>query len=160
MVMEHKIPGGREVEESLKIIRMMDKLGIDGFDIDIGCYESYDWAFPTAYRGDGAMLYAAELAKNATDKPILNTGSFTPESALKAVKDGKTDFVILARGLLADPEYANKLYYGKREDLRPCIRCDEYCLMPPGGRPQTCSVMLPVPPKRSTPSFRPILLRM
>jgi len=140
MVMEHKIPGGREVEESLEIIRMMDKLGIDGFDIDIGCYESYDWAFPTAYRGDAAMLYAAELAKNATDKPILNTGSFTPESALKAVKDGKTDFVILARGLLADPEYANKLYYGKREDLRPCIRCDEYCLMPPGGRPQSCSV--------------------
>lgn len=141
MVMEHKIPGGRGVDESLKIIRMMDERGVDAFNIDIGCYESYDWAFPTAYRGDAAMLYAAELAKNATGKPILNTGSFTPETALQAVKDGKTDFIILGRGLLADPEYANKLFYGKREDLRPCIRCNEYCLgMAPGGRPQSCSV--------------------
>lgn len=141
MVMEHKVPGGREVAESLEIIRMMDKLGIDAFDIDIGCYESYDWAFPTAYRGDGAMLYAAELARSATAKPILNTGSYTPESALQAVTDGKTDFIILGRGLLADPDYANKLYRGQREDLRPCIRCNEYCLgMAPGGRPQTCSV--------------------
>lgn len=140
MVMDHKIPGGRTTEESLEIIRMMDKLGIDAFDVDIGCYESYDWAFPTPYRGDAAMLYAAELARTATDKPILNAGSYTPETAVKAVKEGKTDFVILARGMLADPEYAVKLYEGRREDLRPCIRCNEYCLGMVAGHPQSCSV--------------------
>lgn len=80
------------------------------------------------------MLYAAEMTKSVTQKPVLNTGNFTPESALKAVKEGKTDFILLGRGLLADPEYANKLYYGNREDLRPCIRCNEYCLgMASGG---------------------------
>lgn len=142
MVVDHKTPGGRPQEESLEIIRMMDKLGVDAFDIDIGCYESYDWAYTTAYLGDAAMLYAAEMTKSVTQKPVLNTGNFTPESALKAVKEGKTDFILLGRGLLADPEYANKLYYGNREDLRPCIRCNEYCLgmASGGGRAQSCSV--------------------
>ena len=141
MVMEHKIPGGRSVSESQEIIKMMDKKGIDGFNIDVGCYESYDWAFPTTYRGDAAMLDAAIAAREVTDKPILNCGSFTPETALKAVKEGKTDFVLLGRGMLADPEYAIKLYEGRREDVRPCIRCNEYCLgMAPGGRHQSCSV--------------------
>lgn len=140
MVMDHKTPGGRTADESLEIIRMMDNLGIDAFDIDIGCYESYDWAFPTPYRGDAAMLYSAELARKATDKPILNAGSYTPESAVKAVEEGKTDFIILARGMLADPEYAIKLYEGRREDLRPCIRCNEYCLGMVAGHPQSCSV--------------------
>lgn len=140
MVVDHKIPGGRPIEESLEIIKMMDEKGVDGFDIDIGCYDSYDWAFPTAYRGDAAMLYSAEMARTVTDKPIINAGSYTPEAALSAVEEGKTDFIAIGRGLLADPEYPNKLYEGRREDIRPCIRCNEYCLsMSPGGF-QTCAV--------------------
>lgn len=140
MVMDHKIEGGRPLEESLEIVRIMDEKGIDAFDIDIGCYDSYDWAFPTTYRGDAAMLYAAEMARTVTKKPIINAGSFTPETALAAVEEGKTDFIAIGRGLLADSAFANKLYEGRREDIRPCIRCNEYCLGMSSSGFQSCAV--------------------
>ncbi|MBQ6386398.1 MAG: NADH:flavin oxidoreductase, partial [Lachnospiraceae bacterium] len=37
MVIEHKIPGGRTKEESAEIIRYLDGLGVDAFDVDLGC---------------------------------------------------------------------------------------------------------------------------
>lgn len=140
MVMDHKIPGGRTMEESLEIVRYMDQLGIDAFDVDLGCYEAYDWAFPTAYLGDGCMVDEVSQVKLATDKPILSVGNYTPEAAVKAVTEGKTDFVVIGRGLLADPEYGIKLFEGRREDIRPCIRCNEYCLTKASVRPLSCGV--------------------
>lgn len=128
MGIDHKFEGGRKPEESLKIIRYLDELGIDAFDIDDGCYDSFDWCFPPVYHGDACMADTAASVKAVTKKPVLNTGSFTPESAVKAVKEGKTDFIMLGRGLMCEPEWANKLLYGHREDVRPCIRCNLYCL--------------------------------
>ncbi len=124
----HKIPGGRTEEESLEIVKYLDQLGIDAFDVDAGCYDAYDWAFPTPYMGDAPMAYIGEMVKKVTDKPVLNAGSYTPEAALKAVEEGKTDFVVIGRGMLAEPEYGRKLWENRREDIRPCMRCNEYCL--------------------------------
>lgn len=32
------------------------------------------------------------------------------------------------RQLIADPEYPNKLFRDQLDDVRPCIRCNEYCV--------------------------------
>jgi 2,4-dienoyl-CoA reductase-like NADH-dependent reductase (Old Yellow Enzyme family)/thioredoxin reductase len=142
MVIDHKIPGGRGSEESAEMIRYLDKLGVDAFDVDLGCYDSYEWVFPTSYMADGCMAdEAGAYTKKITDKPILTTGSYTPETALQAVEDEKTDFIVIGRGLLADPDFGNKLYYGKREAVRPCIKCNRFCLGSSGGvRGSSCSV--------------------
>lgn len=137
---EHKIPGGRTLEEGDEIIRYLDKLGIDAFNIDAGCYESYDWGFPTVYMEPGCMVDHAARVKKITNKPVLNAGGYTPEAALRAVESGATDFIVIGRGLIADPEYANKLKEGRREDIRPCLRCNEYCLRKAMQHPLSCSV--------------------
>ena len=142
MVIEHNIPGGRTREESAEIIRYLDGLGVDAFDVDMGCYDAYEWIFPTAYMEDGCMVDdAGAFAKSITDKPVFTVGSHTPETALKAVEEGKSDFIVVGRGMLADPEFANKLYYGHREDIRPCIKCNRYCLSATGRScDSSCSV--------------------
>lgn len=142
MVIEHKIPGGRTREESAEIIRYLDQLGVDGFDVDLGCYDNYEWVFPTCYLPDGCMMdEAGAYAKSVTNKPVFTAGSYTPETALKAVEEGKTDFVVIGRGLLADPAFARKLYENRREDIRPCIKCNRFCLSKSGGaRDTSCSV--------------------
>lgn len=142
MVIEHKIPGGRTKEESAEIIRYLDKLGVDAFDVDLGCYDNYEWVFPTCYMDDGCMMdEAGAYAKSITNKPVMTAGSYTPETALKAVEEGKTDFVVIGRGLLADPDFAIKLYEGRREDIRPCIKCNRFCLSRSGAaRDTSCSV--------------------
>lgn len=142
MVMEHKIPGGRTKEESAEILKYLDKLGVDAFDVDLGCYDAYEWVFPTCYMPDGCMMdEAGAFAKSLTDKPVLTAGSYTPETALKAVEEGKTDFVVIGRGLLADPDFVHKLYQNCREDIRPCIKCNRFCLSRSGSaRDTSCSV--------------------
>ena len=140
MVLDHKIPGGRNKEESFEIVRYMDQLGIDAFDVDLGCYEAYDWGFPTAYLGDACMVDEISIMKSITNKPILSVGNYTPETAVKAVEDEKTDFIVVGRGLLADPEFGVKLFENRREDIRPCIRCNEYCLTKATQRPLSCAV--------------------
>lgn len=137
----HKIPGGRTKEESAEIIRYLDKLGIDAFDVDMGCYESYDWIFPTCYMPDGCMMdTSGEFARSITEKPILTTGSYTADTALEAVQEGKTDFVVVGRGMLSDPEFVNKVHEQRLEDIRPCIKCNRFCIGAGGMRDTTCSV--------------------
>jgi len=138
--MEHLIPGGRTLEESADILRYFDQLGIDAFDIDAGCYESYEWGFPTIYLNDGCMADHAAYAKKITNKPILNAGAYTPEAALDAVNQGKADFIMVGRGMLADSDYSIKLKENRREDVRPCIKCNEYCLRKSSFHPLSCSV--------------------
>ncbi|MBU1054900.1 MAG: NAD(P)/FAD-dependent oxidoreductase [Proteobacteria bacterium] len=141
MAIDHKLEGGRTIKEGLEIIEYLDTAGIDAFDIDAGCYEAHNWCFPTPYMGDACLAEYAAEAKKATSKPVLNAGNYTPETAVEAVKQGKTDFIMLGRGLLAEPEWGNKLLYGKRDELRPCIRCNEYCLVKPlTGRLTSCSI--------------------
>ena len=138
--MDHLIPKGRTLEETAEIIRYCDQLGIDAFDVDAGCYESYEWGFPTIYLEEGCMADHAAYAKKFTNKPVLNGGAYTPEAALDAVNEGKTDFIVVGRGMLADPDYSIKLKENRREDLRPCIKCNEYCLRKSKVHPLSCSV--------------------
>lgn len=142
MVIEHGIAGGRTREESAEIIRYLDHLGIDAFDVDWGCYDAYEWVFPTCYMPDGCLMdISAAYAKSITKKPVMVAGAFTPETAKQAVEEGKADFIVIGRGLLADPEFAGKLQEGRREDIRPCIKCNRFCLSASGtARDSSCSV--------------------
>ncbi|MGI6299106.1 MAG: NAD(P)/FAD-dependent oxidoreductase [Saccharofermentanales bacterium] len=145
MVTDHIIPDGRGQEESAEIIRYLDKLGVDAFNLDVGCYDIKDWCFPTSYLGDGCMTdLVGAYGRTLTDKPILTVGSYSPETAVESVESGKTDYILLGRGVLADPEFANKLYYGKREEIRPCIKCNRFCLgQSDSMRDLSCSVNPP-----------------
>lgn len=66
------------VEESAEIIRYLDQLGVDAFDVDWGCYDAYEWVFPTCYLPDGRMMdISGTFAKSITQKPVLVAGAFT-----------------------------------------------------------------------------------
>lgn len=139
--LEHKFEGGRTVEEGLEIVKALDSYGVDAFDIDAGSYEAHDWVFPTTYLGDACMVDYAALAKTVTNKPVLNSGNYTADTAANAVNSGKTDYVMLGRSLIADPQFVNKLYAGAPEKIRPCLRCDEYCVGGINrGRTLSCAV--------------------
>jgi len=128
MSLDHRFPGGRTIEESLEIMRMLEEAGVDAFDVDAGSYETIDYIFPPAYLGDACMAYTAKAARNAVKVPLLNSGNHTPETAAEMVREGYADFAMFGRGLIADPELPKKLREGRREDIRPCIRCNEDCI--------------------------------
>ena len=126
--LDHRFPGGRTIEESMKILDVLDKCGIDAFDIDAACYETMDYIFPTRYTGEACMAYVCEEARKHLTHPIINTGNHSMESAVALLESGNADIAQFGRQSIADPQFANKLREGRREDVRPCIVCNEECI--------------------------------
>jgi len=127
--MDHCFDGGRTLEEGQEIIRFLDEYGgIDAYDINIGSYDNHPSLSLNAYFGDQPLMYAVRAARAVTSKPLLNAGNHTPDTAAAAIADGLLDFVSLGRSLLADPDWPNKVRSGRQDEVRPCIRCNEYCL--------------------------------
>lgn len=128
IALDHRFEGGRTLEDSMPLIKLLEEEGVDAIDIDAGSYETIDYIFPPAYLGDACMEYVCESARKAVKIPILNAGNHTPETAVRLIESGNADFVMFGRQLIADPEMPNKLMKGAREDVRPCIRCNEDCI--------------------------------
>lgn len=126
--LDHRFNGGRDLEYSMKILKELEKEGIDAFDIDAGCYETLDYIFPPAYLGESCMSYVCKDAREAVNVPLINAGTHNPDSALELIESGNADFASFGRALIADPMMPKKLMKNHREDVRPCLRCNEYCI--------------------------------
>lgn len=128
MAATHDFPGGRTLEESIEIVKYLEKLGIDAFDIDLGCYERKQWIVPSIYAGDACMVDYAAKIKEVVNVPVLSAGTFTPETAEQALADGKCDIVMFGRQLIADPDMPNKLLEEQEDEVRPCLYCNQICV--------------------------------
>lgn len=118
----------RGMEESMEMLKMLQNSGIDALDLDTGATESMDWIFTPYFNGEACELYVAEAARKAgITLPLLNSGAHNPDTALAAVNAGTVDCVMMGRALVADPQLPNKLMLGIRDEIRPCLRCNEFC---------------------------------
>lgn len=126
--LDHRFNGGRTLEDSMSILEVLDRSGIDAFDVDAGSYETIDYIFPTSYTGDACMAYVCQQARKHLTKPIINAGNHTMETAVQLLKSGQADLVHFGRQSIADPHFANKLKQGRRQDVRPCIVCNQECI--------------------------------
>jgi 2-enoate reductase len=148
-----KITNGRTAAETLEYMENLVKRGVDIFDVDLGCYDNWWLPHPPAGMPAGCFLEVSKLAKEHFEKkgilsnagfhvPIVAVGKLGyPDFAEKALRDGLCDMVMLGRPLLADPEWPNKAYAGRVDEIRPCIGCQEGCIneFVDGGHPQ-CAV--------------------
>jgi len=124
----HDFDGGRTLEETIEVVNYMKNLGVDAFDVDLGAYEEKQWVCPSIYQGDSCMADWASEIKKACGVIVLDSGTHTPESAEKALAEGKIDYAMFGRQLIADPDMPNKLLDGRREDVRPCLFCNQICV--------------------------------
>ena len=138
----HYVPGGREPEEGLWIARELEKMGVAALHVDAGCYESHWWPHPPQYQEPGCMVSLAEQVRQLVSIPVIAVGRLQdPEVAESVLQEASADFVALGRGLLADPEWVNKVQSGKAADIIPCISCHEGCLQQmTEGKPTSCAL--------------------
>jgi len=124
----HRIPGGREIDEGLEIARRFEKAGVDALDIDSGCYDVRYWTNPPTTQPMGCMADLAAMVKKEVSIPVIAVGKLgIPDLAEQALKEGKADFISMARPLLADPEWPQKVEAGRTEDICPCIGDHDGC---------------------------------
>ncbi|WP_097002390.1 FAD-dependent oxidoreductase [Lacrimispora amygdalina] len=128
MAVKHNFEGGRTFEETIPLMQELEKAGVDALDVDSGSYENIDYIFPPAYLGDACMADVCEVARKAVRIPLLNAGNHTPETAVQLIESGNADFVLMGRPIIAEPEMANKILSNRRDEIRPCIRCNDDCI--------------------------------
>ena len=168
-----RMRGGRTVEQTLEYIEDLIRAGVDIVDVDLGCYDNWWMPHPPASMPAGCFLPVARTVRERLAKdnilsnagvpvPVVAVGKLGyPDVAEKALRDGDCDMVMLGRPLLADPDWPNKAYAGRVDDIRPCIGCQEGCLneFVEAGHPQ-CAVnprtsfesqMPETPPAAETP---------
>jgi len=134
---------GRDLPESIKMAKILEKAGYDALDVDTGCYDSSYFAHPPCYQPHGFSIDLVKEIKKAVKVPIFVAGRMgIPKLAEEVLKQDKADVILLGRALLADAYWPRKIREGRIEDIRPCIGCNEGCLRRPSVLSATtsCSV--------------------
>ena len=121
---EEWIRGGRELDESVRIAKLMQDYGIAFLDISAGIFENPGPIMDPMYYSQGWNTYAADEVKKHVTVPVITSHTLRdPAYCERILKEGKTDLVGLARQWAADPYWANKARAGKAEEIRKCISC-------------------------------------
>jgi 2,4-dienoyl-CoA reductase-like NADH-dependent reductase (Old Yellow Enzyme family) len=121
------------------IAKQVEAAGIDYVALSPGCYEAMDQTMP-ALDGDLVDNGDARVFKETLSVPVLLQGLHDPARGAQAIAGGHGDMVMLARQMLADPEYARKTCQGHIDDIVRCDR-DNQCLRRLMlGMPTRCSV--------------------
>lgn len=129
MAAHHYVEGGRDIDESTIIAKRFQESEIDCLHVDVGCYESWNWAHPPLYMERAPTIESIASIKSVVDIPVIAVGRLGyPDLAEKILADGKADFIALGRQLLADPEWPNKVKEKRWEDIRPCIGDHDGCM--------------------------------
>ncbi|MGY1691693.1 mycofactocin system FadH/OYE family oxidoreductase 2 [Geodermatophilus sp. SYSU D01105] len=112
---------------------------------------------PPGYARYVAAAIRAQV-RAVADVPVIGVGRFlTPAQAERALADGDCDLVGVARGQVADPEWAAKALTGRAGEIRRCLGCNQECVGRVGlNRPLGCvanpragrEAALPVPARR------------
>jgi 2,4-dienoyl-CoA reductase-like NADH-dependent reductase (Old Yellow Enzyme family)/thioredoxin reductase len=122
--------GGRTLQESQFIARILVDAGVDAIEVSGGTVPTVFWAV-VAPSGTPLALNAdfAEGIKQVVNIPVICVGRInTPRVAEFVLETGKTDMVSMGRALHADPELPNKAAAGNLEDIAPCIACNIGCI--------------------------------
>lgn len=118
---------GRDMEESIRAAKYLQDAGYDMLNCDNGTYDAWYWAHPPGYMPDNCNLEYVEEIKKHVDIPVVCAGKMTPETAAKAIGEGKIDGMGVARQFLVDPNWITKLMNDREEDIKPCINCHNAC---------------------------------
>jgi 2,4-dienoyl-CoA reductase (NADPH2) len=133
------VPGSNGLEEAKAFAVEAEKAGVDVLNVTGGWHETTVPQLP----GDlprGGLHYLAAGVKSVVSIPVVACNRInSPAVAENILAMEQADLIGMARTLLADPALPNKAKEGKTELIRPCVACNEGCLVGAFfNRPLTC----------------------
>ncbi|MCP4766268.1 MAG: FAD-dependent oxidoreductase [Gammaproteobacteria bacterium] len=133
ITLDEKTESGQTAEEMIEICRILEADGhVDYFSVISGSSSSpHGWihVFPPMSVAHGFVCDDAASLKQAVDKPVLVAGRINqPQLAAQVIGSGKVDMVGMARALISDPDFVNKMADGRADDIRACVGCNQACV--------------------------------
>ncbi|WP_148253508.1 NADPH-dependent 2,4-dienoyl-CoA reductase [Aidingimonas lacisalsi] len=119
---------GSTWQEVVVLGRAIEAAGADLINTGIGWHEA---RVPTIVTSVPRAAFA-EVSKRMRAEltvPLITTNRINmPEVAERVLADGDADMVSMARPFLADPDWVNKAWEGRPEEINTCIACNQACL--------------------------------
>lgn len=121
------VEGGNTLEDTLEYLQYFEK-EVDAFDVSCGLNSSIQYQIDANYLEDGWRSYMAKAVKEKYGKPCMTMGNIrNPQVAEDILARGDADMIGMGRGLIADPEWVNKVSFGDEKEIRKCISCNIGC---------------------------------
>lgn len=122
------VEGGLTQEETIWLAKEVEKAGADCLSTGIGWHEA---AVPTIAGPvpHAAFIESTRRLKEVVKIPVTASNRINlPEDAAAIIAEGSADLVSMARPLLADAEFVNKVGKGRPDLVNICIACNQACL--------------------------------
>jgi 2,4-dienoyl-CoA reductase-like NADH-dependent reductase (Old Yellow Enzyme family) len=120
------MPGGKTMEDSLRLAPEMIKNGADRLHIWAGWHEATRPMLPM-YVPRAAFAYMAAEIKKVVSVPVSTVGRINdPYVAAEILAKKQADLIGLGRPLLCDPDFVKKTMEGRVSEIRRCTACC-YC---------------------------------
>ena len=122
---EEYVDGGLTTHESIEILKILIKAGIDLVQVSAGNDVTPEWICQPMFMEKACLVESACQIKKALDIPVMTVGRINdPQIADDIIRQEKADLVCIGRGLLADPEMPLKAKNGRLDEIRTCIACN------------------------------------
>ncbi|NPV53056.1 MAG: NADH:flavin oxidoreductase [Firmicutes bacterium] len=127
--------GGLTREEGREVAQALEKEGVDLINVSRGLPGDSGPDLPEDYPFDCLVSLAAPI-KESVKVPVIAVGRIVEPATAKAIlAQGIADMVAVGRGMLADPEWANKAIAGRDSEIMKCRGCADGCKRASGGCP-------------------------
>jgi len=137
---DDRIEGGIDLEMAKQYAQIFEKAGVDALDISCGPFETHQWQFPNMYMPYATLAPLAAEIKKVVKIPVIAVGKLDALHGENVLKEGKADFIMLGRALMADPDLPNKAREGRLDEIRPCLYCGFCQKAREAGTYASCSV--------------------
>ncbi len=128
LVCDEFVPGGLGVEDAGIIAGLAEAAGADAIVANAGNKSTKFITIPPNDSPPGPLIDLAARIKAFVTIPVVAIGKINgPEIADAAIAQKKTDFVGMARALVADPDLPQKAASGLIADIRRCNYCLQDC---------------------------------
>jgi NADPH-dependent glutamate synthase beta subunit-like oxidoreductase/2,4-dienoyl-CoA reductase-like NADH-dependent reductase (Old Yellow Enzyme family) len=130
------VVGGNTLKQTRIFARELEKATIDCLDVSVGVrfddggLKGYSdiRGKPTIEYEDGPNVCFAEEIKKVVSIPVITVGKLgNPAFAAGVIEEGRADMIALARPLIADPMWVDKVRRGRFDLIHECIYCNS-CL--------------------------------
>ena len=128
-------------EDAIAQAQYFEKLGVCYINVSCGTYDSGATIIEPNYFQEGWKKHLAANIRKAVSVPVIAVCNIKhPAVAEQLLDEGFADFVGIARGNLADPEWASKAMRGEDKLIRKCLGCMECFRILNDGLPLGCTL--------------------
>lgn len=121
------VPGSNTDAETVNIAKVYEQAGVDAINVTGGWHETRVPQLPMEVPRSAFSFLALNIRKNVSVPVMASNRIADPDTAEALIKTGCADMVNLGRVLIADPQWPNKAFEGRKHEIRPCAACSQGC---------------------------------